>query len=90
MRFKHLLSLHYSRKNIARPDWADGAEILALVVILTGIAALAFNLYFSIPALITAILASIDTLYTFSSSYTYLIRRILFSRLSSPGQLQVL
>ena len=60
-------------KNIARPDWADGAEILALAVILSAIAALAFNLYFSIPALIVAIVASIGyTSYTFSSSYTLL------------------
>ena len=60
-------------KNIARPDWADGAEILALAVILAGIAALAFNLYFSIPALVVAIIASIGyTSYTFSSSYTLL------------------
>jgi len=60
-------------KNIARPDWADGAEIIALIVILGGIAALAFNLYFSIPALVIAIISSLGyTSYTFSSSYTLL------------------
>ena len=60
-------------KNIARPDWADGAEILALIAILAGIAALAFNLYYSIPALLVAIAASIGyTWYSFTTSYTLL------------------
>ena len=60
-------------KNIARPDWADGAEILALIAILAGIAALAFNLYYSIPALLVAIATSIGyTWYSFSTSYTLL------------------
>ena len=78
-------------KNIARPDWADGAEILALVVILTGIAALAFNLYFSIPALLLAYLHQLDIHLTLLVIHIlYLIHLILFSQLLSPGRLQVL
>ena len=41
--------------NISRPDWANGAEIIALAVVLILLAILSSNLIFSIPALITAV-----------------------------------
>ena len=44
--------------NISRPDWADGAEIIALVAVLILLAILSSNLIFSIPALITAVLGA--------------------------------
>ena len=55
--------------NIARPDWAEGAEIFVLTGILVLIGILAFNLYFSIPALLLAIAGSLGyTSYVFSTS----------------------
>ena len=44
--------------NISRPDWADGAEIMALIAVLILLAILSSNLIFSIPALITTVLAA--------------------------------
>ena len=44
--------------NISRPDWADGAETIALAVVLILLAILSSNLIFSIPALITAVLGA--------------------------------
>ena len=44
--------------NISRPDWADGAEIIALVAVLILLAILSSNLIFSIPALITTVLGA--------------------------------
>ena len=59
--------------NISRPDWANGAEILAISAILILIGILSFNLYLSIPALILAIGGSIFyAFHTFGTSYTLL------------------
>jgi len=59
--------------NISRPDWAEGAELVALAGILLLIAVFSFKLYLSIPVLIASIGGSIAyTYYTFGSSYTLL------------------
>lgn len=59
--------------NIARPDWADGAELLAIFIALTLIAILSFKLYLSIPVFASVLLGAIVyTYYTFGVSYTLL------------------
>ena len=59
--------------NISRPDWAEGAELVALAGILLLIAVFSFKLYLSIPVLIASIGGSIAyTYYTFGNSYTLL------------------
>jgi len=59
--------------NIARPDWADGAELLAILIALVLIGLLSFKLYLSVPVFLSVLLSAIAyTYYTFGTSYTLL------------------
>jgi len=50
-----ILSTLINGSTISRPDWAEGAEILGLTIVLLVLLLLSFNIYLSLPALVASV-----------------------------------